>query len=445
MKIACILFTNNKNFSEKFLPVALGFEVLAIFSEDKELINQYYKNIKVNNISNFSSLNYKNIPYLVTDQHPHSYCKKYKLSTHALITPKVMREQIVSILNANNTSSKILAINYFDYFYLESACSNIDKEQQNLSITNASMCKLKQCRNPFYIYLYFFKIIWLFTRVYLKKISNRFHTKIKLENQNNSHKNLLLWNMVDIFFLDQIYSSTNFENYTIRIIDTLKRLSFPRLLLHYCKLNNIKVCSYEPEFKSKPFPCSYYHQTFSINLANTITKEDDNKTMNENGKKISSIFLGVCDQTRATKVYNIKKLLDRINEYCSIKLFIDKNTKLDPLLQEYVVTNWFDYNNYLKMLPKLKVLIEIMRTNHQGMTLRAMEALFFKKKLITNNLAIKAQDFYSKDNIFILGEDNTDNLSAFINSPFDEKVLNPKIVKKYTTEEFIKQICELND
>ena len=53
----------------------------------------------------------------------------------------------------------------------------------------------------------------------------------------------------------------------------------------------------------------------------------------------------------------------------------------------------------------------------KGLTLRPLEALFLRKKLLTNFSAIKNQDFYSPNNIFIMNEDDERCLKDFINAP----------------------------
>ena len=48
-----------------------------------------------------------------------------------------------------------------------------------------------------------------------------------------------------------------------------------------------------------------------------------------------------------------------------------------------------------------------------------MESLFYEIKLITDNKHIKNEVFYNKDNIFILDEDKNENLSDFLNKPYN--------------------------
>ena len=54
------------------------------------------------------------------------------------------------------------------------------------------------------------------------------------------------------------------------------------------------------------------------------------------------------------------------------------------------------------------------------MTLRALESLFWEKKLITNNELIKNEKFYNKNNIFIIGIDDENEIEMFLKKPYDK-------------------------
>lgn len=95
------------------------------------------------------------------------------------------------------------------------------------------------------------------------------------------------------------------------------------------------------------------------------------------------------------------------------------------------------YEDYLKLLAKTKTILDIVDGNQSGLTLRCMEALFFNKKLITNNLDIENYDFYNPKNIFILGKDDMNNIKQFIDSPYE--LVDEKIVNYYDFDEWIKR------
>jgi hypothetical protein len=75
------------------------------------------------------------------------------------------------------------------------------------------------------------------------------------------------------------------------------------------------------------------------------------------------------------------------------------------------------YQENLEYISSCKAVLDILQEGQDGMTLRVMEALFFQKKLITNQLSLVKADFYHPNNIFIIGKDNWNNLKSFMSTP----------------------------
>ena len=68
--------------------------------------------------------------------------------------------------------------------------------------------------------------------------------------------------------------------------------------------------------------------------------------------------------------------------------------------------DFIPYLDYLKQMSFCSVILDYNQKNQVGLSLRCMEALFFEKKLITNNVDIMNYDFYHPNNIFVLGVDD---------------------------------------
>lgn len=95
------------------------------------------------------------------------------------------------------------------------------------------------------------------------------------------------------------------------------------------------------------------------------------------------------------------------------------------------------YSEYLNIASKTRVLIDILPFGQSGLTIRAMESIFFNKKLITNDNSIETQDFYTSENIFIVGKDSEEGLIKFINSPYIH--IQESIVKQYEVTNWIER------
>lgn len=81
--------------------------------------------------------------------------------------------------------------------------------------------------------------------------------------------------------------------------------------------------------------------------------------------------------------------------------------------------NFISLKDYAIIQKKSKVIVEFISKEQSGLSLRALEALFTNKKLITNNPLIGEYDFYFKENILIWkrGKTTTEAIIEFIKTP----------------------------
>lgn len=78
-----------------------------------------------------------------------------------------------------------------------------------------------------------------------------------------------------------------------------------------------------------------------------------------------------------------------------------------------------DYQEYLEKLSMSTSILEILISDNADYSLRTMEAIFFQKKLITNNKEIKKAFFYRDSNIYVIDEQtNSDKIQEFLIKEF---------------------------
>lgn len=90
-----------------------------------------------------------------------------------------------------------------------------------------------------------------------------------------------------------------------------------------------------------------------------------------------------------------------------------------------------------------KCVLDSPQAGQLGLTIRVLEALGAKKKLITTNADVVNYDFYSPENIYVYDE----KYGFDFNSPFfssDYKDIPLEIYRKYSIESWIKRIFEEN-
>ena len=108
---------------------------------------------------------------------------------------------------------------------------------------------------------------------------------------------------------------------------------------------------------------------------------------------------------------------------------------------EYVIPHnkneYISYEEYLEYVKKSRCIIDIYQVGQSGLTRRPLEALFYNKKLLTNNPWIVEFDFYQKSNIFLLQELNIAEIQKFMQQP---STLIPDMVKmKYDIHSWLEK------
>ena len=77
--------------------------------------------------------------------------------------------------------------------------------------------------------------------------------------------------------------------------------------------------------------------------------------------------------------------------------------------------HYASYETYLSWMARSRAILELNQSEQTGFSQRTLEALFYVKKLITNNHTVMDADFYHPNNAFVLGHD--DNLKAWMETP----------------------------
>lgn len=100
------------------------------------------------------------------------------------------------------------------------------------------------------------------------------------------------------------------------------------------------------------------------------------------------------------------------------------------VMSEGQTTDPIPYNEYVEYVKNSRVLCEAVQKNQIGLTVRSIEALFFNKKLITNNAEMKKYDIYVPNNVLIIDSSiRTRDIEDFLNKPMVK--ISDIIKKKY--------------
>lgn len=92
-------------------------------------------------------------------------------------------------------------------------------------------------------------------------------------------------------------------------------------------------------------------------------------------------------------------------------------------------------NKMIELLSNSKCVLDSAQDNQNGLTIRVIETLGAKRKLITTNENIEKYDFYCPENIYIY-KDKFDFQNIFFNSNYKE--VDDKIYTKYSLKNWLK-------
>ncbi len=136
-------------------------------------------------------------------------------------------------------------------------------------------------------------------------------------------------------------------------------------------------------------------------------------TVNNNQRR--SFFLGR-DKGRAEQLATVAQHLIGCGRHIDFSIVRDKSSHLSS---EFYVDEELDYGYSLFKTITAEVLVDIVQQGQTGWTLRVLEALYFNKKIVTNNVQIINSDFYCAQRFFIIGHDAWHHPESFLNAPVE--------------------------
>lgn len=151
-------------------------------------------------------------------------------------------------------------------------------------------------------------------------------------------------------------------------------------------------------------------------------------------------FLGT-DKGRAGYLSALKNKLEKSGLDCDIHIVITSGKySRNPSLAGIITKTPLPYGEYCKKIQHSGILLDINQKGQKALTMRVMEAIYFSKKLITNNEDIVHYSFYNENNIYLLPKKaskiSAESIRAFLERPF---VPYPEEILSYYDFEHWKQ------
>lgn len=237
----------------------------------------------------------------------------------------------------------------------------------------------------------------------------------------------------DVFILE---SRRTFE-YAIKYIK--KNTKDKRIIIWYW--NEVTEREMKPQTVIEKYNCEAwtfdkknaekYHMNYNDTYYFSTIKLPNNKIENE------VFYVGIDREGRIGELKKIANILNTNNLKYNFNLTISPIKKRE---KGYNYKERLEYKEVIDEISKTKAILDLTKKTQYGLTLRPMEAIFFNKKLITDNKNILEYKFYNKKNIFIIGYDDFEGIKDFLNSEYEE--IDKNIINEYDFENWISRIIE---
>ena len=175
--------------------------------------------------------------------------------------------------------------------------------------------------------------------------------------------------------------------------------------------------------------CQKYNMNFKETFFVT-NKEEIQRQRSAANYQYDVLFVGR-DKGRAERLLRIQKEFEQKELTTRFYIVATKPYSISARKRE----KQLDYQEVLAMIQRSRAILEINQNNQVGLSMRAMESIFFAKKLITDNAAIMKSEIYRPENIYVLGRDKR-SLTDFINMEYacyDNAFLNNYLFETWIT------------
>ncbi|EHU4848405.1 hypothetical protein OTE47_001468 [Vibrio vulnificus] len=97
-----------------------------------------------------------------------------------------------------------------------------------------------------------------------------------------------------------------------------------------------------------------------------------------------------------------------------------------------------DEESTIKSMAESEIIVDITQPEQTGLTMRTLEALGLKRKLVTTNKDVVNYDFYHPNNVFLIDRNSLKVPKSFIDSEYVE--LHESIYNKYHVDNWVKEL-----
>lgn len=306
-----------------------------------------------------------------------------------------------------------------DYFLADYILAPLEKQSDIRIIRH---CRVKK---------YFLSAVLKFLSVNFRigKVHKFFISKEIEELSRITEKDSVLFfgveNLKDILLISRYIGSCRKKSLWIwNPIFTINRNFFSRYFYVWTlKRNRLNIYTFD-KGDADNYGLNYGRQVYIKSASSNSVCEQDLYFIGRDKKRIKSLM-------------NFREYLEEQSITYKFCILPDKRTVYTEEEKQFLITAPLSYEMTLRQICASKSILDITQDSQCGITVRVLESIFLGKKLITNNLSVQKEDFYSPQRIFILGKDVPSTLKQFIDSPYPPVPF--EILKNYEINTWIKQ------
>ncbi|QCT70593.1 hypothetical protein [Eubacterium maltosivorans] len=271
----------------------------------------------------------------------------------------------------------------------------------------------------------------------MKKSIDHYMDKIINDTKNRKYKDVFIINNVafEKEHIEKLKNNHGEARFILYLWDSIENYKHNKDVLSY----------FERVFSFDPKDCEKYHVKFL-----PLFYTDKYRKINEDKEKNIYDLMSICT------AHPIRyPLLNDLKKYCQdnkIRLF-SYLYLATPLLYIYnkifvevfkkAKIREFHFkplteNEIIRIMSQTKAVFDICNENQNGLTIRTIETIGARKKLITTNKNIVKYDFFDKNNIYVFDLESFEIPSVFLETEYHE--INESIYKKYSLSNWINTI-----
>lgn len=175
-------------------------------------------------------------------------------------------------------------------------------------------------------------------------------------------------------------------------------------------------------------------KAFDIGLIEQVFRNDP--VAEAPPRDIALCFVGT-DKGRLPVLRRWKALFEQQGLATHFHIVADRRKVYSPADKALLTDAWISYADNLALARRSRCLLELLQHTQSGPTMRAIEALFFGCKLITDNASIVDCGFYHPSRIFVIGRDREDELPAFLQRPMEPP--SPELLARHEIRTWLDQ------